>query len=69
MLRWEDVKGTHVVVNVVLRRVARVQNVVVVPVVNDQDPAGLEHPVEVGNGTLVIVGVVGKMSKRIAHAN
>ncbi len=57
---WNDNKNdrilyTYIVINVFLRGVTMVQDEIVVPVINDENTAGLDDLEEVVDGSLVIL--------------
>ena len=63
---------THIVVNIVFRRVALLEDVVVVPVIDDENAARTDERVKVFDGPalLPLVAVkVGEMRERVAHAD
>ncbi len=61
----------YIVVDVVLGCHPGVQDQVVVPVVDDEDAAGLDELVKVGDGldVVVVVAVVRQVGERVPHAD
>ena len=61
---------SYVVINILFRCRSVFQDVIVIPMINDQNAAGFEQSVKVGNGYFVFLLItvkVGQMGERITH--